>query len=395
MFSKINKVVLNITQFCNLDCQYCHLPTEFKNNKECFKDWENLREFIKKLPIGEQLEIRFLGGEVTAFPEEMRKAVAEIKKIEQDIDVRIIFSYPTNGTNYKAVIDMADIIPLRHVSFSWDGLGNAESRCGNFDNEYYKDAIRAFGGTDINISFCVTPQTVETMYESLCFAIDNGIKSFSFYFTYEGDYSNKEFLSKFEKQLQLINEKFVNDYNNGNKWQYHNWEVLKSRMSATHDTSKCKNLGRILGVGIDGRVSPCIIMGDHGAYILGNIKEGLSEQQVKRFVNDFLQPAPCSCANKQCFECPSSCYVQNGHLMNRYQNSCQVRTIERLDFEKNFHKLNITPMDEKNYWYNDMNIDKKLSDNYSLPFGNPKINQENITKTEKMEVFKNWNGKGT
>ena len=65
MYDVINEITFKISPYCNLDCEYCFQKYDTKTVHQFFDKYDELLEFLKKLPIGPKLEVKLTGGETS------------------------------------------------------------------------------------------------------------------------------------------------------------------------------------------------------------------------------------------------------------------------------------------------------------------------------------------
>lgn len=99
----IRKLVINVTQICNLRCTYCaaggdgtYGAAQTKINVE--KTLPQLKFFLDKLENGESFQINFLGGEPLLYPEGIREIGRYVQLAIAGRNIAPRFSIVTNGT---------------------------------------------------------------------------------------------------------------------------------------------------------------------------------------------------------------------------------------------------------------------------------------------------------
>jgi radical SAM protein with 4Fe4S-binding SPASM domain len=412
MFSVINKLCLTLTTACNMNCEYCHQSSYRKSMPVFFDDYDNLEKFIRTLPLTPTVQFRILGGEISTFPQEWQYAMDRIRRIEKKEEVKFIFSVPTNGSGVDNILNLIDqgYLSGNGVTISWDGIHSASKsrkpKAPEHDDKFFNDVIMKFSSTpyhdEFSVVYAITPHTVDDLYESLVYCLDNGIRKFNTYFVHEANYDSMEFVSRYKQQLTLVAQEFVDRYPYLDKrWIYHDWNVIKYRKKHPINVArltKCPNLGKVLHINTSGDVYPCVYFSDHNAYQLGNIVGGLSKGPLERFIAEYFKSPICNygnCSNVQCFECPGSNLVHNGDMNKRFMNTCSLRSIEMDVFNQYFPKLDITPLDEKFFWQSQE--DDKIADaiemlpnRCKLPLVESYVNNSNPTLSENLHYVRGW-----
>lgn len=369
-----------------MNCSYCFQHNNEKYNPQQFSDFSNLLKFLRTLDFEERVIVTFCGGELTLKPELIEQCENEVfKKIERERDVKFEYAIITNGTNIEVMFDLFDkrILNYNFCNVSWDGLYSSSlSRhiSGKFNDEYFKEMIKKIGNSEYNnlsVVHALTPSTIEYLSDSFKFMIDNGITSFGYYPIHEANYT-EDFCKKFEKELEKIYH-----YISGKDLNFFNIEMMNCEQNEYYFT--CTKLGHNYYINTSGDIYPCIYFGDHNAYLLGNIKNGLDEDAKNRFINDYLQYPDCgyeNCKCKFCGECNAACYVNNGNMNKKFKNLCEIRKIEQRLYDK--YKDNLILFDS----YNDEDVNKNR---LKLQFKKCDIEPlVNMIKQPHFETLRNW-----
>lgn len=349
MFEKITMVSVRTFTGCNMNCYYCHETLDSKNNGKSFNKFNDLEKFILSLPIGDKLHLALTGGEVTLSENTVLEMFNMCKRIEQQIDVRIYPKITTNGTKIGKLLEWFDKGYLNdyNCAFSWDGLYSASKsrKIKVFNDEYFQNAIKIIGRNNhnrITVTFAITPDTIDDLYDSLKYCYDNNVLNFNYYFIHEGNYDNEELLKKFTEQLEKVARFIVDVFNNGKIIYLHNWKLLMNKQKSNYPFYLCAKLGQSYHVDVDGTIYPCVYFGDHQAFPIGDICKGLDETKVNDFCNQYLTYPKCpfkTCNCYQCSECMASNYVHNGNMSCRFQNACKYHQIENQIFDEYSQKI--------------------------------------------------------
>ena len=81
MFDSINRISIKVTDFCNLDCVYCHQQKVTKDSSKTFSHYDKLEDFIKSLPLADEVDVLVTGGEISVKLDEFRKIERILRRI--------------------------------------------------------------------------------------------------------------------------------------------------------------------------------------------------------------------------------------------------------------------------------------------------------------------------
>ncbi len=125
----IKSLTLNITQICNLKCNYCAAGGdgtygEAVNRVSVEKTLPQLKFFLDSLKPGAEFNLSFVGGEPFLYPEAMKVIYDYIQLHAQEKNISCKFMVTTNGTLMTdTVIEMLKTMKI-HVTVSLDGLAS-------------------------------------------------------------------------------------------------------------------------------------------------------------------------------------------------------------------------------------------------------------------------------
>jgi len=390
MFEKLNRIAIKLYSGCNMNCSYCFQKYSDKYSPKEFQDYESLYTFLKSCEIEENVIVTFCGGEMTLRPDLIIKCQNKVfKKLERQFDVKFEYAIISNGTNIDIMFDLFDKRVLNHkcCNVSWDGLYSSSlSRhtSEQFSDDYFKNVITKIGSSDYNdltIVHSLNPSTIDYLFDSFKFMIDNGCKSFGYYPIHEANYTT-DFCKKFENELIKIYQYIIDTRYESN---FYNLLMMNYKQDENYFT--CTKLGHNYYINPQGNIYPCIYLGDHNAYCLGNIKTGVNKELQDKFINDYLIYPDCdyeNCKCKVCGECNAACYVNNGNLNKKFKNLCEIRTIEQGVYDR-FKEL-LIPIFKRSLKEEDVikNAQKLLFKKCDLEI------VSNISKQPHIEELRNW-----
>lgn len=365
MFKKIDRISVKVTTFCNMDCAYCHQLKIDKNKPETFAYYDELKEFLSKCNMTDRIQATITGGEISLRLSDLVRCSNELNSIG---NTRYAPNVVTNGSNMKGIINLVrkGVLRADDVTLSWDGIHSCSktrySKNSSYDDAFFNRNIELVGkiglGGTLNIVYAVTPVNVVDMHASLLFALETGVRNFTYYLIHEGDYDNVGFLSEFEHQLRLIAREFVERYDTDERFALYNFQNLYSRRICDDDfvsNITCRKLGRTFHFDTEGDIYGCIYFGDHRALQLGSLLDGgVYPDRLEEFSKDYLQQPSCkwgSCNLTNCFECPASNYVSLGSMQKKRCHACAVRRIENKVLDDVLDNIQMTDYDRANFWY--------------------------------------------
>lgn len=415
MFDKFNKFSIKGTTFCNMDCLYCHQLSKDKDYPVLFDKFELLEDFLMKVNFDDRVIVTITGGEITTRPDIFFKIVKVLNNVSKKRDIDFLPAITTNGSNMIKVFEWIKkrIIFPAQVNLSWDGYESfSKIRKGKtviYNDKFFNDNLvkiseRGYGEL-INVSYALTPYNINNFFDDFQFAINCGVRNFSYYLIHEGNYNNKDFIDRFREQIFDINNYlFENFYSLMEPINFYNHKVLYTRNMIGHDESEFKNLiscgklGSSFHIDTLGDIYPCIYFGDHRTFHIGNLDDGgFYQDRVSEFINEcILSKYNCdgTCKNNHCFECPACNYVSNGSINFHSKHACEIYSAERELFNIILKTLNKLGINVNRLFYIDERMTIRRSDNNNI--GGPLAINKNNYKLDKciqsdhLEDVKKW-----
>lgn len=345
--TKFSTFVLNMTDECNLRCQYCsryheHYDTNSMSEEQLFLVISSVLNYAKK--IGEKCVVQFHGGEPTL---RIMAIDAVIRKFDkEDLLAWIDFRIQTNGTNISdKFIDLCNEYNIQ-VGISIDGPREITDKL--------RKSIRGFGVSsevlknitilrsrlrNVNIScLCVvTKYSIDRAEEIFNFMVEHEIDDVSFLPLYN-DYScinddksiiprNKELL-EFSK---VIIDRWI-DYLRGGKilcipnFQIWVWNLISSNTDTIYDCHSCCGMGEtILFIDKKGEIYPCGPFSYSSEMKLGNIIstnfnfEELEATKLYDLIQHRVPNACLDCALRGICKCGcgANSYLNNKDLLSK------------------------------------------------------------------------------
>lgn len=383
MFEKLEKLCIKLNGRCNFNCLYCHQPLLEKIHGD-FNEFEQLEIFLQSLNNYEkEIEIVCGGGEPTLVPNLIRKLKRIADRLEQSKDISVNLALVSNGSKLNVLNTLIEdgILNPKNIGISWDG--NATTR--KSDESLIEELCKYKFYNDVNITYAITPLSINNMVNDFLFCWDSGIKDLSYYFIHEGNYENITLQEKFKENIKILVEEFLDrkvydeklDFFNFSYWHYCN-KINKPKM--------CMKLGKGFSVGLDGKLYPCIYFGDHHKNSIGDIYNGLNKELIDKFLLEYNQPYTCNwkeCKNNNCQECPASNSVHNDGCSNKTLNICKMHDIEREVYSQYDYN---TTFDEPMFLNTSPSF---LSGNYVE--NTILTSLDNVIESPALNVVRNWN----
>ncbi len=355
---KMEYLLLQVTQECNLRCQYCVYGGSYENrtHSSLNMDTELSRRaicyYIERTTEMDELTLGFYGGEPLLRMELIKDCVAYIKHLVPD--KVITFTLTTNGT--LLTLDKAKYLYENNfnIVISLDGSKEEHdknrvfknSNLGSFDvimnnlkeiKEFLPDFLENISFNTVlnhNCNFsCVkdyynTNEIVKDAYSVFNLVETNNAHSACEYSQrFLVEYKYEQFLlfmymigksdRKYLLNSQLINLEFYRDF----------WRLLKESGnidSKYHHNGPCIPGSRRLFVSVTGDFYPCERVPEEEITKIGNINEGINKSLCKNMLNigKITEKACMKCwALRICDQCVAKA-VENNTLSQRKKLSC-------------------------------------------------------------------------
>ena len=258
----INHITLGISNGCNLKCKYCFCA-DFGPPIDGFTRFDELLEFLKYLPLEDEVTLIFAGGEVTLFEDNIYLAYESISKFNRSLNNVFHYGIYTNGTNLKVLIDLIDerILDSTRCAISWDGLTGHNIR---INSENTIGQLLEFGktgyGKDVLVRTAINSASVENLYESVKYLLSIGCTKWEYYYLTDADYyKDPEFIQEFSDQISDLMLAYGEGYlqiQNVDTYLYTKYILPHNEQNRLRSIS-CRHLGTSLYIDMDGTIYPC------------------------------------------------------------------------------------------------------------------------------------------
>lgn len=350
MFDKISNIVIKISNRCDLNCPFCfEKDTMFA---EPFNDYLSLYNFLYKVPLDTNTNIKFIGGEPLVEVYEMINCIRILKRLERVKDVTLHFGMTTNGNmpdKFRYIVNSGLMHPS-NIRISWDG-----KRKTIFNLQKY--------GNYVTVRIPLIEETVSNLSEYFEDLLYCDFKNLEYFHLVEYPmYEDEEFLDTVEQELLKIKE-LQTKY----EFRFINQEsMIETNVFARSVT--CRHLGNTLYITTNGDIYPCGLFSRDSIYstdfYIGNIYKGFFKDRLKLFIDEYKNTTrTCTgCSNYHCFECPAVTYFYKRNMFERQLYSCELNNIEK----KIFGKANDSKIINPALYYKNWDINYDIPNN--LPF---------------------------
>ncbi len=279
---------ISITQRCNLRCAYCHREGEVKRANVSAEKMSR-EEIIRIAKIAVNLginRIKLTGGEPL-----MRDDVCEVVEGIAEIPNLRDLSMTTNGLLLDEMATRLHAAGLKRVNISLPSLNSITYReltGGKIENALngIKAAVDA-GFSPVKLNMVILEGVnVDDVPEMIDFARDKGVVlqlieldpvnvSSAYYLEHHRFLDEQEELLR-QKALSIETRRFMH-----NRHIYHLPEVTVEVVHPIENSEFCMHCTR-LRVTSDGKLKPCLMRNDNLTDILTPIREGASDEELKR-----------------------------------------------------------------------------------------------------------------
>lgn len=339
---------INLTENCNLDCVYCHEGRkDKKNNRIMNKDTIDqtinyIKNFISKNNIKE-FDINLNGGEVFLEIDNFKYILSKIKS--ELLNYNYFLSCSSNGTilNEEIIYLIKSYNIGIQISLDGNEFNHNKNRKYVSGKNTYEDIKRNIDilltnvdSNLITISYLITPETCENMYENVINIFNMGIKKININFCYDFDWNEhdlktskeeftkivylyKDFLIKnLDYEIKIINNT-LNTINSDKPYYEYNCSICSDEISILPN----------------GDILPCgtFIMPQNEQFIIGNVKD--NNYNFNYWIENYFSNQKINyqdCVGCKIIErCRPICYAVNYRIdKNLYSIPIQVCEINKI-----------------------------------------------------------------
>jgi len=272
---------VSLTQRCNLNCVYCHHEGETSPISEMTS-----KEVLRIVRVAKSLGVRrvkYTGGEPL-----LREDLSEIIHGTLALDLEDV-AITTNGTLLKRQVDSLAVAGLRRLNVSLPSIRPCIYTSlteGQFSDVF--DGIRAAKrlGMELKINVVIMRGVnEEEVNELLEFAISTGGSlqlieledlnvDKSFFRERHKD------LAEIERRLAKRADRIIERDDMNSRRRYIFGSLIVEVVRATNNPHFCMNCTR-LRITSDGKLKPCLMRSDNLVDLLGPMREGCSDEDLK------------------------------------------------------------------------------------------------------------------
>lgn len=281
---------LLVTDFCNMECEYCYedndteMKTQFARNLIPV-----LISFIDKYsPQNKSLWINFHGGEPLLHFQVIQEIVRKVKQVRT-----CRFSITTNASLLnQEMMDFFDDNKF-FLSISMDGPEDVYMRHRKFrDNKVgFADIVYNISGfnslKNIRYRVTVTPATVKKLYESIRYLISLHANCI----VVVPDYCKSNWIAADIRCFKLEMDK-INTYIGQNSLA-----VSVSHPFINHVYGICTGGENEITINTRGEIFPCMFVCNRKEFVIGNIGNGIDGNKLRSIKNNLKN------GNKKCPNC--------------------------------------------------------------------------------------------
>lgn len=341
-FFKLRELTLNITNKCNLKCNYC-----FEHNKngyqmsddiaikaldKCYNNYE-LHKDEMKAPF----MVNFFGGEPFLNFSLMENLMKYARQKNYDIEFGVT-------TNLTILTDhMIDVIEEYELGMliSIDGIREIHNRnrCGSYDivKRNIQKLLDKHLGYLLEARITVMPQDAYKLFESVKSIVDLGLVNIAPVPVTDVNWSESE-LNDLRNSLRKIWEWLFEIYNDDNNKKNISIKVIEDYLEKVltfeaipEQFSVCSaGCNSNCSIGTNGEIMPChqrhTIADKHNELIFGNISsDDIKEINFNNFTrNSLLNCEKCIAKNVCRGGCPSENLTVNGNANLMNENQCKI-----------------------------------------------------------------------
>ncbi len=303
----LQTIVLNVTNQCNLSCQYCYEFGEDKvatpEGKPKFMAWETAKSSVDYLFAESQgrksVHITFFGGETLMNFPLLKQVVAYARSRAQELKVNIDFSLTTNATLLSPAIIEYLAENAIGVTVSMDGPKEMQDKFRVFSNgrgsyDIIKPKVQNLLARHrtrpiaARVTMTSAAMDVKKIYQYLKHELGFYEVGFAPVTTSPNRlYSiNEPGMDSVLEQFRELADEYLEFALRG---EHHGFSNVSDTLSELHQgVNKSLPCGAglgMVGVGPSGDIAPCHRFVDSDQHVLGNVTTGIDKEKQSDFLN--------------------------------------------------------------------------------------------------------------
>ncbi len=337
-----------VTENCNLNCSYCYekhktqknMSQEVANKAVDFLFSDKIYPYFKKEDV-DGFIIEFIGGEPLLMPELIDSVCLNFK--EQCFNKNktwlqnSMFNMSSNGTLYfdpKVQTLLDNHKGMMSLGITIDGDKKLHDSCrlyhdgrGSYDDversikHWIKKSEELFPGTKVTIA----PENVMYLSDAIKHLWENvGLKSIHANCVFEDVWEEKHEKIFYDELIKIA------DYLLDNELYSTYWvslfDELIGKPDEDLDTNGCGGNGRMLAIGTDGALYPCLRFSGHAlaknkAYSIGDVTNGINIDDP--WLKDLMKVTKRSSSPQKCLNCKiaTGCGLCTGYHYDEYNDT--------------------------------------------------------------------------
>lgn len=313
MQNNVTAITLELTEQCNLRCDYCftHGKRNESMNLETIKksiDW-----LIEQSGDSKKIDVTFWGGEPLMGLEMIKAAVVYIKEQTKKAGKMYALNMTTNGTllshetlkylkqekiNFSVSVDGREEVHDSHRPFS-SGKGSYRTveKCIKRALEYFPK---------LNLRLSLTADNGYMLAEDVIYFYKEwGVINFNFSPVWEHEWTEDK-LQMMEDQFRILSEFVFEEMNKGNAILIYPFQYGIERITQHRKRFPCGAGRHYLGISTEGALYPCHRFHKFSdtrpwqeqEFCIGHIEEGITQTELReKFYGYSLE------SNPKCQEC--------------------------------------------------------------------------------------------
>jgi uncharacterized protein len=277
---------LHLTRACNLRCSYCYAPPK----PDPGMTFDTARQVID---LGVRLNrgscgLVFFGGEPLLKADLIREIVAECKLRQKEGQGRFHFKITTNGLLLDDDLLQFSVENEILITMSLDGperVHDRHRRMANGEGSFslllprFRRllAVRPYS----SVMMTVTPDTVSSFAESVCFLLDEGCRYVIVSLDYTADWTDSD-MEELKRQYERLGDSYIEWTRQERKFYLSPFETkLSSHIKGPEACKERCELGmKQISVDSDGYLYPCVqfpAAGPNSRFCIGHAATGIDE----------------------------------------------------------------------------------------------------------------------
>jgi uncharacterized protein len=309
------KITMFITQWCNLDCQYCYVA-----KKKKFIHLEMAQKIIDfaycAAPPGEMMDIGFFGGEPLLAFDEIRSITKMIEQHPSFEDHPSTLSLVSNGTIFNSTI--RDFLIDHDIVFgiSCDGPALIQNRYRSFRNgegtsrtveATIKRALPDFPLLMVNA--VLTPATICHLPVTIDYFISLGLKRIYLNLDYAASWSDKH-IEMLPRVYGEVAQRYIAHQRSGNPVfiSLIDSKIMTLLRGGYQPQERCRMGRGELAFDTNGNIYPCERLAgfdDVDAHCIGHVDRGIFPETISCHTSSGCK------TNNECQSCAISDYCMH------------------------------------------------------------------------------------